>query len=70
MRTIIQRVTAASVTVEGKVVGAIEHGLMCLIGISANDKPEDIDYLYVMAHHHFFAAVLCVSHGCVCMHDV
>jgi D-tyrosyl-tRNA(Tyr) deacylase len=45
MRTIIQRVSNGSVSVEGKVVGSIENGLVCLIGIAVNDRPEHIDYL-------------------------
>lgn len=37
MRTVIQRVSRASVTVEGEVVGAIDHGLLILVGIAPND---------------------------------
>lgn len=45
MRAVVQRVTRASVTIEGKVVGAIEKGLLVLIGIKADDTPKDIDYM-------------------------
>lgn len=38
MRFVIQRVTEASVTVDNEVVGAIDKGLLVLIGISAEDN--------------------------------
>lgn len=34
MRAVVQRVTSASVTVEGETVGAVGPGLMVLIGVS------------------------------------
>lgn len=37
MRLVLQRVTRASVTVDGAVVGSIGQGLLCLVGISADD---------------------------------
>ena len=37
MRLIIQRVTQASVTVSGSVVGAINKGYLVLVGIGQND---------------------------------
>lgn len=37
MRALIQRVTQASVTVEGEVVGAIEAGLVILLGVGQDD---------------------------------
>ena len=37
MRLVLQRVTRASVTVDGTVVGSIGQGLLCLVGISAED---------------------------------
>ena len=40
MKVLIQRVTQASVTVDGAVVGAIDHGLLLLIGIEAHDDEE------------------------------
>jgi D-aminoacyl-tRNA deacylase len=41
MRAVVQRVSQASVTVDGKVVGAIdEPGLLALVGITHDDTPE------------------------------
>ncbi|MFD8499991.1 D-aminoacyl-tRNA deacylase [Amycolatopsis sp. NPDC059657] len=41
MRAVVARVTEASVTVEGEVVGAItEPGLLVLLGIHVDDQPE------------------------------
>nr|WP_315174908.1 D-aminoacyl-tRNA deacylase [uncultured Flavobacterium sp.] len=45
MRTIIQRVAHASVTVEGKVVAEIQKGLLVLVGIEDADTQEDMDWL-------------------------
>lgn len=45
MRAVIQRVTGASVKVEGKTCGAIEHGLIILLAIEINDAEEDINWL-------------------------
>lgn len=45
MRVIIQRVSAASVTVEGQVTGAIKAGLMVLLGIQNEDTQEDIQWI-------------------------
>lgn len=45
MRCVVQRVTAASVVVDGKVVGAIGRGLVALIGVAKGDGPADIDYV-------------------------
>lgn len=41
----MQRVTRASVTVEGEVVGEIENGLVVLLGVARDDTREDADYL-------------------------
>ncbi|MEP7028391.1 MAG: D-aminoacyl-tRNA deacylase [Candidatus Eisenbacteria bacterium] len=41
MRALVQRVTRASVEVEGRVTGQIERGLLVLVGVSANDGPAD-----------------------------
>jgi D-aminoacyl-tRNA deacylase len=41
MRAVVQRVSQASVTVEGQVIGAIsEPGLVTLVGVSHDDTPE------------------------------
>lgn len=45
MRAVVQRVTKASVTVEGHVVGEIGSGLLVLLGVSGNDHEPDADYL-------------------------
>lgn len=45
MRTVIQRVSQASVTIEGTVKSQIEKGLLILLGIESIDTAEDIDWL-------------------------
>jgi D-tyrosyl-tRNA(Tyr) deacylase len=45
MRAVIQRVSGASVTVDGSVVGKIGHGLLVLLGIATNDDEAAADYL-------------------------
>jgi D-aminoacyl-tRNA deacylase len=45
MRAVIQRVSAAKVSVEKKVVGAIDKGLLVLLGIAQIDNQTDVDYL-------------------------
>lgn len=45
MRVIIQRVTQASVTVEGKIVGAINKGLLIFLGVAKTDTSAQADYL-------------------------
>lgn len=45
MRVVVQRVTRASVTVDGKNVGEIENGLVVLLGIGRDDSKEDADYV-------------------------
>ena len=44
MIAVVQRVTSASVTVGGAVVGRIDRGLMVLVGIARGDGPADLDY--------------------------
>ena len=43
MRFVVQRVTHASVTVDGNVIGKIGQGFMVLIGVSDEDKKETAD---------------------------
>ena len=45
MKVLLQRVTGATVSVEGKVVGKIGHGLVVFVGVANGDTPEDIQYL-------------------------
>ena len=45
MRAVIQRVTHASVTIEGKVHGQIGHGYLILLGVCDDDSMEDVDWL-------------------------
>lgn len=45
MRAVIQRVTEASVTIEGKKVSEIGLGLLILLGIEEADNHEDIEWL-------------------------
>ncbi len=45
MRTVVQRVRHASVTIDGQVKSSINAGLLVLLGIGENDTQEDIDYL-------------------------
>ncbi|MFQ3239346.1 MAG: D-tyrosyl-tRNA(Tyr) deacylase [Olleya marilimosa] len=45
MRAVIQRVSKASVTIEGDLVANINSGLLILLGIVEQDTQEDIDWL-------------------------
>jgi len=45
MRTVIQRVSSASVTIDGAVHSSIGKGFLVLLGIGQEDTKEDIDYL-------------------------
>ena len=45
MRTIVQRVDKASVTVDGKAVSSIAKGLLVFLGIEKGDAQKDADYL-------------------------
>ena len=45
MRAVIQRVSRASVTIEGKINAAIGKGLLVLLGIEDADTEEDISWL-------------------------
>lgn len=45
MRVVLQRVSKASVTVNGEKISAIEEGVLILIGIENLDTQEDIDWL-------------------------
>jgi D-tyrosyl-tRNA(Tyr) deacylase len=41
----LQRVDRASVSVDGRVTGSIQKGLVALIGVADNDTEKDIDYI-------------------------
>ena len=41
----MQRVTRASVTIDGEIVGEIGNGLVVLLGIAGDDSKDDADYL-------------------------
>ncbi|PLR90667.1 D-aminoacyl-tRNA deacylase [Bacillus halotolerans] len=45
MKLVVQRVTEASVTVDGDVIGQIGQGIMVLVGITHDDTEEDAAYL-------------------------
>ena len=45
MRTILQRVSHASVTVDDQVIGAIEHGLMVLAAVRIGDNAADAEWM-------------------------
>ena len=45
MRAIIQRVSSASVEVDGKTVGKIDRGLLVLLGVAKTDDEASADYL-------------------------
>ena len=45
MRAVIQRVSHASVTIEGKVKSQIGHGFLILLGVCDEDTMEDVDWL-------------------------
>ncbi|MEW5798029.1 MAG: D-aminoacyl-tRNA deacylase [Bacteroidota bacterium] len=45
MRAVIQRVSSASVTIDGNISGAIGNGLLILLGIKTGDTDSDARYL-------------------------
>lgn len=45
MRVVIQKVSEASVSVEGQSLGAIKKGFMLLVGVGQEDTEVDADYL-------------------------
>lgn len=45
MRAVVQRVSGASVSVEGRVVGETGRGLVVFLGVGAGDTESDADYL-------------------------
>ncbi|KAI9164619.1 D-tyrosyl-tRNA(Tyr) deacylase [Blastocladiella emersonii ATCC 22665] len=45
MRAVIQRVTEASVTVDGAIVSKIGRGLCVLVGLAIDDTEDDVNYI-------------------------
>jgi D-tyrosyl-tRNA(Tyr) deacylase len=45
MRAVVQRVAQATVTIDGVVKGAIQHGLAVLLAVEETDTTEDIEWL-------------------------
>lgn len=45
MRAVVQRVSKASVTVDGEVISKIDNGLLILLGIEDADEQEDLEWL-------------------------
>ncbi len=45
MKALIQRVSEASIKVDGKVISAIDHGLLVLLGVEKNDDSSAVDKL-------------------------
>ena len=45
MRAVLQRVSRAKVTVDGEITGAIDQGLLVLLGVGAGDGEADAEYL-------------------------
>lgn len=56
MRALIQRVTQASVSVDDETIGRIDHGLLALIGVAADDDRSRADrLLHKLLHYRVFA---------------
>ena len=45
MRVVLQRVSSASVKIDGVITGEIGPGLVLLLGIAKDDAPEDVEYV-------------------------
>ncbi len=45
MRAVLQRVAQARVVIAGETVGAIQRGLLVLLGVARSDTPEDVAWL-------------------------
>jgi D-tyrosyl-tRNA(Tyr) deacylase len=45
MKAVLQRVSKASVTVDGEVVGSIDKGLLVYVGVGSTDKVDDAEFV-------------------------
>ena len=45
MRAVVQRVSSARVTVDDRVTGQIDRGLLVLLGVEQTDGPPDVQYI-------------------------
>ncbi|WP_313164171.1 D-aminoacyl-tRNA deacylase [Sedimentibacter sp.] len=45
MRAVVQRVKRANVTVDNKVIGEINHGILLLLGVEGDDDEKDLEYM-------------------------
>ena len=45
MRAVIQRVSQASVTVDGQVTGQINAGMLVLLGVEMDDTQQDLEFM-------------------------
>jgi D-tyrosyl-tRNA(Tyr) deacylase len=45
MRAVVQRVSRASVTVDGRIAAEIARGLVVLLGVANKDQPSDVQYI-------------------------
>lgn len=45
MRAVVQRVDRACVTVDGKITGQVERGLLVLLGVAEGDTDKDLQYI-------------------------
>jgi len=60
MKAVVQRVSAASVTIDGQVVGSCEAGLMVLLGVAADDTE---DHARMMAQKLVKLRIFCDENG-------
>jgi D-tyrosyl-tRNA(Tyr) deacylase len=45
MRVVLQRVSQASVSIDGRVAGTIGHGFCLLVGFTLGDTPQQVDWM-------------------------